>query len=127
MQKYKANSKRLHFNYTSISVIVFFLSDVSFCDSLLLETRFANRVWKGGGGGGGGGLDLESRAKFPYIHESRNFFFRFHESNEVDFWICSQTFTSSDFYPNYAVCIVFNIFAVHTNPDKFENETRHRP
>ena len=52
---------------------------------------------RGGGGGGGGGLDLESRAKFPYIHESRNFFFRFHESNEVDFWICSQTFTSSDF------------------------------
>ena len=32
------------------------------------------RVWKGGGGGGGG-LDLESRAKFPYIHESRTFFF----------------------------------------------------
>ena len=34
----------------------------------------------GGGGGGGGGLDLESRVKFPYIHESRNFFFRFHDS-----------------------------------------------
>ena len=28
---------------------------------------------RAGGGGGGGGLSLESRVKFPYIHESRNF------------------------------------------------------
>ena len=31
-------------------------------------------------GSGRRGLDLESQVKFPYIHESRNFFFRFHES-----------------------------------------------
>ena len=31
-------------------------------------------------GSGRGGMDLESRVKFPYIHESRIFFFRFHES-----------------------------------------------
>ena len=29
---------------------------------------------------GGGGLDLESRVKFQYFHESRNFLEPFHES-----------------------------------------------